>query len=161
MATQTKIVYVDTASHKHKELGAGDTISSDKVNSKPWAMFRSIISTGANSIVPLVLRGQDNTNSHTVSGGVVDLLANKTYIIRIGLPNDSNKTVKNLTIQGSTDGGVTWSFLWGSTLSVVTGGTSSGTSITDVFTTTVPTKIRLNGGGNGLIAGAWLYIETK
>ena len=26
MATQTKIVYVDTTSNKHKELGAGDTI---------------------------------------------------------------------------------------------------------------------------------------
>ena len=37
MATQTKIVYVDTASRKHKELGTGDTISSDKVASKPWA----------------------------------------------------------------------------------------------------------------------------
>ena len=37
MATQTKIVYVDTVSNKHKELSAGDTISSDKVASKPWA----------------------------------------------------------------------------------------------------------------------------
>ena len=48
---------------------------------KPWALFRSTAATAASSVVPLVLRGQDATNSHTVSGGVVDLLANKTYII--------------------------------------------------------------------------------
>ena len=160
MATQTKIVYVDTASRKHKELGTGDTISSDKVNSKPWAMFRSIVSTAASSVVPLVLRGQDATNSHTVTDGVVDLLANKTYIISAGLPNDSSTTVKNLGIQRSTNGGSTWATIWGSGMSGATGGTSAGTSVTDVFITTVPTKIRLNSGENGLIAGVWLRLQV-
>lgn len=128
---------------------------------RQWAMFRSTTATAANGVVPLVLRGQDATNAHKVSAGVVDLLANKTYIISAGLPNDSGTTVKNLGIQRSINGGVTWATIWGSGLSGATGGTSAGTSVTDVFTTTVPTKIRLNSGENGLIAGVWLYIEVK
>ena len=128
---------------------------------KRWALFRSTATTAASSVVPLLLRGQDKSNSHAVSDGVVDLLVNKTYIISAGLPNDSGTTVKNVGIQRSTNGGATWSTIWGSGLSGATGGTSAGTSVTDVFTPTVPTKIRLNSGENGLIAGAWLYIEVK
>ena len=128
---------------------------------RQWAMFRSTTATAANDVVPLVLRGQDATNSHTVTDGVVDLLANKTYIISAGLPNDSSTTVKNLGIQRSTNGGSTWATVWGSGMSGATGGTSAGTSITDVYTTTVPTKLRLNTSTNGLAAGVWLYIEVK
>ena len=128
---------------------------------KPWALFRSAASTAASSVVPLVLRGQDATNSHVVSDGVVDLLAGRTYIISAGLPNDSGTTVKNVGIQRSINGGSTWATIWGSGLSGATGGSSAGTSVTDVFTTTVPTKIRLNSGENGLVAGVWLYLEVK
>lgn len=155
MATQTKIVYVDTVNNKHKELGAGDTISSDKIDSKPWALFRSTAPTAANGVVPLVLRGQDATNAHTVSGGVVDLLVGRTYIISAGL-NINTPSI----VQRSIDGGATWATVWGSGLSGVTG-TSAGTSITDVYTTTVPTKLRVTAGTSKLIAGVWLLIETK
>ena len=127
-----------------------------------WAMFRSTAPTAANGVVPLVLRGQDASNSHTVSGGVVDLLVGKTYLISAGLPDDSSKTVKNVEIQRSTNGGSTWSTIWGSGLSGATGGKSAGTSVIDVYTTTVPTKLRLNTSKTGLpAAGAWLYIEVK
>ena len=126
-----------------------------------WAMFRSTAATAAKGVVPLVLRGQDATNAHTVSGGVVNLLAGRTYIISAGLPNDSSKSLKGIGINRSIDGGATWELVWGSGLSEATGGTSAGTSVTDVFTTTVPTKLRVTAGANGLIAGAWLYIEVK
>ena len=126
-----------------------------------WAMFRSTTATAANGVVPLVLRGQDATNSHTVSGGVVDLLAGRTYIISAGLPNDPSKTLKGIGINRSIDGGATWSPIWGAGASGATGGTSAGTSVTDVFTTTVPTKLRVTAGANGLIAGVWLYVEVK
>ena len=36
---------------------------------RQWAMLRSTTATAANDVVPLVLRGQDATNAHTVSGG--------------------------------------------------------------------------------------------
>ena len=127
---------------------------------RQWAMFRSTAATAANGVVPLVLRGQDATNAHTVSGGVVDLLVGRTYIISAGLPNDSSKTVKGIGIQRSIDGGTAWALVWGSSMSGATGGTSAGTSVTDVFTTTVPTKLRLNASTIGLIAGVWLYIEV-
>ena len=126
-----------------------------------WAMFRSTATTAANGVVPLVLRGQDATNSHTVSGGVVDLLAGRTYIISAGLPNDTTKGLKSIIIHSSIGGGASWVPIWGGGVSMATGGNSSGTSITDVFTTTVPTKVRLNASTNGLAAGAWLYIEVK
>ena len=125
-----------------------------------WAMFRSTTSTAAKGVVPLVLRGQDATNAHTVSGGVVDLLAGRTYIISAGLPQDAATKLRVLEIQRSIDGGATWANVWGYVLSVATGGTSSGTSVTDVFTTTVPTKLRLNASTNGLPAGAWLRCEV-
>ena len=130
------------------------------IPTKPWAMFRSTASTAASSVVPLVLRGQDKSNSHTVSDGVVNLLANKTYVISAGLPNDSGTTVKNVGIQRSINGGSTWATIWGSGMSGATGGTSAGTSVTDVFTTTVPTKLRLNSGENSLVAGVWLRCEV-
>ena len=126
-----------------------------------WAMFRSTATTAANGVVPLVLRGQDATNAHTVSGGVVNLLVGRTYIISAGLPNDSSKGTKFIGIQRSIDGGANWAFIWGSNMSVATGGNSSGTSVTDVFTTTVPTKLRLTASTNGLAAGVWLYLEVK
>ena len=126
-----------------------------------WAMFRSTAATAANGVVPLVLRGQDATNAHTVSGGVVNLLVGRTYIISAGLPNDSSKGTKFIGIQRSIDGGANWAFLWGSNMSGATGGNSSGTSVTDVFTTTAPTKLRLTASTNGLAAGVWLYLEVK
>ena len=126
-----------------------------------WAMFRSTTPTAANGVVPLVLRGQDATNAHTVSGGVVNLLAGRTYIISAGLPNDSSKSLKGIGINRSIDGGATWELVWGSGLSEATGGTSAGTSVTDVYTTTVPTKLRVTAGANALAAGAWLYLEVK
>ena len=126
-----------------------------------WAMFRSTTPTAANGVVPLVLRGQDATNSHAVSGGVVDLLVGRTYIISAGLPNDSSKGTKVLGIRRSIDGGTTWSAVWYGNLSGVTGGTSAGTSVTDVYTATVPTKICLYSVVTPLVAGAWLYLEVK
>ena len=126
-----------------------------------WAMFRSTTATAANGVVPLVLRGQDATNSHTVSGGVVDLLVGRTYIISAGLPNDPSYTQKGLGIQRSIDGGATWALIWGSGMSLVTIGNASGTSVTDVYTTTVPTKLRLTASTNGVVAGVWLYLEVK
>ena len=125
-----------------------------------WAMFRSTTATAANGVVPLVLRGQDATNAHTVSGGVVDLLAGRTYIISAGLPNDSSKLVKGIGITISIDGGATWAHIWGSSLSGATGGTSAGTSVIDVFTTTVPTKLRLDTNTNIVAAGVWLRCEV-
>ena len=125
-----------------------------------WAMFRSTTPTAANGVVPLVLRGQDSTNSHMVSGGVVDLLVGRTYIISAGLPNDSTKVTKGIGIRRSIDGGTTWSAIWDGNLSGVTGGTSSGTSVTDVYTATVPTKICLNSVVTPLVAGVWLYLEV-
>ena len=126
-----------------------------------WAMFRSTTATAANGVVPLVLRGQDATNSHAVSGGVVDLLVGRTYIISAGLPKDTVTQLKSIGIQRSIDGGTTWALVWGSGMSWATFGNSSGTSVTDVFTTTVPTKLRLTAGSYGLAAGAWLYLEVK
>ena len=128
---------------------------------RQWAMFRSTTATAANGVVPLVLRGQDATNAHTVSGGVVDLLVGRTYIISAGLPNDTAQQVKGIEIKRSIDGGTSWALVWGSGMSGASGFTTSGTSITDVYTTTVPTKLRLNTSKNGLAAGAWLYIEVK
>ena len=126
-----------------------------------WAMFRSTTPTAANGVVPLVLRGQDATNSHTVSGGVVDLLVGRTYIISAGLPKDTVTKLKSIGIQRSIDGGTTWALVWGSGLSEVTVGNASGTSVTDVYTTTVPTKLRLTASTNGVVAGVWLYLEVK
>ena len=127
-----------------------------------WAMFRSTIATPANGVVPLALRGQDATNAHMAFGGVVDLLVGRTYIISAGLPNDSSAKVKVIGIQRSIDGGNSWALVWGSGLSEATGGNNaSGTSVTDVYTTTVPTKLRLTTSTNGLAAGAWLYLEVK
>ena len=128
---------------------------------RQWAMFKSTTATAANGVVPLVLRGQDATNSHTVSGGVVDLLVGRTYIISAGLPNDTATKPKGIEIQRSIDGGTSWALVWGSGMSGATGLTTSGTSITDVYTTTVPTKLQLITSRNGLAAGAWLYIEVK
>ena len=128
---------------------------------RQWAMFRSTATTAPSRVVPLVLRGQDKTNAHTVSGGVVDLLAGRTYIISAGMPDESSTGVKVLGLQRSTNGGASWGPIWGSSLSGATGGKSAGTSVTDVYTTTVPTKVRLNASTNGLAAGVWLYIEVK
>ena len=128
---------------------------------RQWAMFRSTTATAANGVVQLVLRGQDATNSHTVSGGVVDLLVGRTYIISAGLPNDTGTKLKVIEIQRSIDGGTNWVPIWGGGMSGATGGNSSGTSITDVYTTNVPTKLRLITSTNGVAAGAWLYIEVK
>ena len=126
-----------------------------------WAMFRSTSVTAANGVVPLVLRGQDATNAHKVSGGVVDLLVGRTYIISAGLPKDTVTQLKSIGIQRSIDGGTTWALVWGSGLSEVAVGNASGTSVTDVFTTTVPTKLRLTASTNGVVAGVWLYLEVK
>ena len=161
MATQSKVVIYNPITKKHEPLAAGDTISSDKIDSKPWALFRSTTATAANGVVPLVLRGQDATNAHTVSGGVVDLLVGRTYIISAGLPYDSSKPIRGIRIKRSIDGGATWATIWGSGLSDAAAGNSSGTSITDVYTTTVPTKLQVTAGTNGLTAGVWLLIETK
>ena len=126
-----------------------------------WAMFRSTSVTAANGVVPLMLRGQDATNAHKVSGGVVDLLVGRTYIISAGLPKDTVTKLKSIGIQRSIDGGTTWALVWGSGLSEVTVGNASGTSVTDVYTTTVPTKLRLTASTKGVAAGAWLYLEVK
>ena len=133
---------------------------------RQWAMFRSTTATAANGVAPLVLRGQDATNAHTVSGGVVDLLVGRTYIISVGLPNDPSKVAKGVGIQRSIDGGTSWALVWGSNMSGATSasgatnGNSSGVSVTDVYTTTVPTKLRLNTSTSGLPAGAWLRCEV-
>ena len=126
-----------------------------------WAMFRSTATTARNGVVPLVLRGQDATNAHTVSGGVVNLLVGRTYIISAGLPNETVMQLKSIGIQRSIDGGTTWAPVWGSGLSEVAVGNASGTSVTDVYTTTVPTKLRLTASTNGVVAGVWLYLEVK
>ena len=126
-----------------------------------WAMFRSTAATAANGVVPLVLRGQDATNAHTVSGGVVNLLVGRTYIISAGLPKDTVTQLKSIGIQRSIDGGTTWALVWGSGLSEVTVGNASGTSVTDVYTTTVPTKLRVTASTRGVVAGVWLYLEVK
>ena len=126
-----------------------------------WAMFRSTATTARNGVVPLVLRGQDATNAHTVSGGVVNLLVGRTYIISAGLPNETVTQLKSIGIQRSIDGGATWALIWGTNMSGATGGNPSGTSVTDVYTTTVPTKLRLTASTNGLAAGVWLYLEAK
>ena len=126
-----------------------------------WAMFRSTTPTAGTGVVPLVLRGQDATNAHTVSGGVVNLLVGRTYIISAGLPNETVTQLKSIGIQRSIDGGTTWALVWGSGLSEVTVGNASGTSVTDVYTTTVPTKLRLTASTNGVVAGVWLYLEVK
>ena len=129
---------------------------------RQWAMFRSTAATAVNRVVPLVLRGQDATNSHTVSGGVVDLLVGRTYIISAGLPPyNSSGNERGIEIQRSIDGGAAWGPIWGSGMSGASAGNSSGTSITDVYTTTVPTKLRLNTITRDLKAGVWLYIEVK
>ena len=127
-----------------------------------WAMFRSTTDTAASGVVPLVLRGQDATNAHTVSGGVVNLLAGRTYIISAGLPNETATVMKAIGIDISINGGATWTPIWGSGLSGATGGggRSSGTSVTDVYTTTVPTKLRVTAGAKSLIAGVWLRCEV-
>ena len=125
-----------------------------------WAMFRSTTATAANGVVPLVLRGQDSTNSHMVSGGVVDLLVGRTYIISAGLPKDTVTQLKSIGIQRSIDGGTTWALVWGSGLSEVAVGNASGTSVTDVYTTTVPTKLRLTASTKGVVAGVWLRCEV-
>ena len=122
---------------------------------RQWAMFRSTTATKANSVVPLVLRGQDATNSHSVSGGVVELLAGRTYIISAGLPYS-----KGIEIKRSIDGGWNWAPVWGSGMSGALSGSSSNITITDVFTTTVPTKLRVNTATNSVAVGAWLYIEV-
>ena len=126
-----------------------------------WAMFRSTTATASNRVVPLVLRGQDATNAHTVSGGVVNLLVGRTYIISAGLPKDTVTQLKSIGIQRSIDGGTTWALVWGSGLSEVAVGNASGTSVTDVYTTTVPTKLRLTASTKGVVAGVWLYLEVK
>ena len=126
-----------------------------------WAMFRSTAATAANGVVPLVLRGQDATNAHTVSGGVVNLLVGRTYIISAGLPTNTSTSVRGIEIQRSIDGGTTWAPVWGSGMSGATGGNSSGTSITDVYTTTVPTKLRVTANTNNVFAGVWLICEVK
>ena len=128
---------------------------------RQWAMCRSTIPTLANGVVPLALRGQDATNAHMVFGGVVDLLVGRTYIISAGLPNDPSIDTKGIGVQRSIDGGATWALVWGSGMSGATGGNSSGTSVTDVYTTTVPTKLRVSAGANSLAAGVWLYLEVK
>ena len=124
---------------------------------RQWAIFRSTTYTAVNGVVPLVLRGQDATNAHTVSGGVVDLLVGRTYIISTGLPNVAGK---GIGIQRSIDGGATWEPVWGSGMSGATGGNASGVSVTDVYTTTVPTKLRLISGANVFFAGVWLRCEV-
>ena len=129
---------------------------------RQWAMFRSTATTAPSRVVPLVLRGQDKTNAHKVSGGVVDLLAGRTYIISAGLPKDTVTQLKSIGISRSIDGGATWSLIWGvGGLSEVAVGNASGTSVTDVYTTTVPTKLRLTASTNGVVAGVWLYLEVK
>ena len=127
---------------------------------RQWAMFRSTTATAVYRAVPLVLRGQDATNSHTVSGGNVDWMVGRTYIISAGLPYESTKNMKAIEIQRSIDGGASWVTIWGSGMSGATGGNSSGTSVTDVYTTTVPTKLRLYASANSLAAGAWLRCEV-
>ena len=132
------------------------------VVSKQWALFRSASSTAANATVPLVLRGQDVSNSFAVVNGVVDLPPNRTYVISVGLPNDSRAAAKQISINSSIDGGSTWDLLWGSGLSGVSNGTgvSGGTSVCDVYKPTVPTKLRLNAHANGSLAGVWLRLEV-
>ena len=126
------------------------------------AIFRSTTATAANGVVPLVLRGQDATNSHTVSGGVVNLLAGRTYIISAGLPNDTATVSKSIGIEISTNGGASWTPIWASSRSGATGGggVAAGTTVTDVYTTTVPTKVRVTAGAKGLIDGVWLRCEV-
>ena len=128
-----------------------------------WAMFRSTTATAANGVVPLVLRGQDATNAHTVTNGIVNLLPNKTYIVSFGLPNDSTNNNKSLSVSASTNGGATWVPAFGnSSLSGAAsgGGSGAGSSIEDVLVTTQPTKIRINAGAGGLAWGVWLRLEV-
>jgi len=130
---------------------------------RQWALLRSSAATSANSVAPLVMRGQDGTNAHKVTGGVVDLLPNKTYIVSFGLPYDSAYNSRSLSVSTSTNGGTTWVPAFGnSSFSGVSsgGGIGSGTSIEDVLVTTQPTKIRINTDAKGLAWGAWLRLEV-
>ena len=130
---------------------------------RQWALLRSNAATSANGVAPLVMRGQDGTNAHKVTGGVVDLLPNKTYIVSFGLPYDSAYNNRSLSVSASTNGGTTWIPAFGnSSFSGVTTGSGvvSGTSIEDVLVTTQPTKIRINASANGLAWGVWLRLEV-
>ena len=130
---------------------------------RQWALLRSNAATSANGVAPLVMRGQDGTNAHKVTGGVVDLLPNKTYIVSFGLPYDSAYAQKSLSVSASTNGGTTWIPAFGNSSfsGVTTGsGVGSGTSIEDVLVTTQPTKIRINASANGLAWGVWLRLEV-
>lgn len=128
-----------------------------------WAMLRSTTATAANGVVQLVLRGQDGTNAHKVTGGVVDLLPNKTYIVSFGLPNDTAYSKRSLSVSASTNGGTTWIPAFGNSSfseAASGGGVGAGTSIKDVLVTTQPTKIRINASAGGLAWGVWLRLEV-
>ena len=126
---------------------------------KQWALLRSTAVTGDSTTVPLIMRGQDATNAHTVTNGVVDLLPNKTYIISAGLPIDTATIVKNMGVQKSVDG-TNRSTAFGSGFSGVYGGNTSGTSLEDVLVTTQPMKLRIVSASNGLNAGVWLRLQV-
>ena len=130
---------------------------------RQWALLRSSTATSANGVAPLVMRGQDVTNAHKVTGGVVDLLPNKTYIVSFGLSYDSSYANKSMSVSTSTNGGITWIPAFGSSShsgAASGGGVGSGTSIEDVLVTTQPTKIRINAGAADLALGVWLRLEV-
>ena len=130
---------------------------------RQWALLRSDAATAANGVAPLVMRGQDGTNAHKVTGGVVDLLPNKTYIVSFGLPNDSTYNNKSLSVSTSTNGGTTWIPAFGNSSfsgAASGSGVGAGSSIADVLVTTQPTKIRINAGAGGLAWGVWLRLEV-
>ena len=119
------------------------------------ALFRSTAVTGASTTVPLIMMGQDATNAHTVTNGIVDLLPNKTYIISAGLSAESDTKTRLMAVQKSTDG-TSWSVAFGANY----GGNTSGTSIEDVLVTTQPMKLRIVSQSNGLSAGVWLRLQV-
>ena len=129
----------------------------DKVHQ--WAMFRSTTATAANGVVPLVLRGQDATNAHTVTNGIVNSLPNKTYTISAGLPAENDSRPRYMVVQKSTDG-TSWSPAFGSGFSGMYGGNTSGSSIEDVLVTTQPMQLRIIATTNGLNFGAWLRLQV-
>ena len=123
------------------------------------AMFRSTAATGASTTVPLIMMGQDATNAHTVTNGIVGLLPNKTYIISAGLSAESDTKTRLMAVQKSTDG-TSWSPAFGSGFSGVYGGNTSGSSIEDVLVTTQPMKLRIVSQSKGLSAGVWLRLQV-
>ena len=149
------IVKLDDGSDYYDWRNRSPTSVGGGIVPQQWAMLRSTAATGASTTVPLIMMGQDATNAHTVTNGIVDLLPNKTYIISAGLSAETDTKTRSMAVQKSTDG-TSWSAAFGSGY----GGHTSGTSIEDVLVTTQPMKLRIVSASKGLSAGVWLRLQV-